>query len=377
MTGAANAAGAYTMAYDANDRTASVAEPFGVLLTFAYDAGGNRSSVKDSFGGVVTTTYDALDRVVGREMGGVGVTNIRQTRSYTGTGMLAVATDAKWTGSIWQPVVVSTHMYDLGDRVTGITHGTGTVDGYAYDAASRLTVETINGTAKTYAYDTTSQLTNDNGTALTYDLNGNRTVAGYTTGANNRMTSDGVWAYTYDAEGNVVKRSQGAAAETWVYGYDLDNRLVTAVDSATDGGAATARVTYVYDAIGNRIERLYWNGSVTVDERFAQDGWDTSKPGAVGNENFDVVLDLNGTNGLVNRRLYGSGHDDVIAKQTAGGVVTWYLTDHLGSVQSLVDNSGIAVGTLVELRCIRRVSQEGSMIRHFAYLPWLQSRTFR
>jgi YD repeat-containing protein len=117
------------------------------------------------------------------------------------------------------------------------------------------------------------------------------------------MTNDGVWAYIYDAEGNVVKRSKGAAAETWVYGYDLNNRLVTAVDSAMDGGAATARVTYVYDAIGNRIQRLHWNGSITVTERFAQDGWDTSKPGAVGNENFDVILDLNSTNGLVTRRM--------------------------------------------------------------------------
>ena len=108
---------------------------------------------------------------------------------------------------------------------------------------------------------------------MTYDLNGNRTVAGYATGANNRMTNDGVWAYTYDAEGNVVKRSKGAAAETWVYGYDLNNRMVTAADSATDGGAATARVTYVYDAIGNRIERSRWNGSKRLAEGFGQDRW--------------------------------------------------------------------------------------------------------
>ena len=68
--------------------------------------------------------------------------------------------------------------------------------------------------------------------------------------------------------------------------------------------------------------------------------------GAVGNENFGVILDLNGTNGLVTRRLYGDGQDDIIAKQSSVGVVTWYLTDRLGSVQSLVDNSGLSVGTL-------------------------------
>ena len=47
-------------------------------------------------------------------------------------------------------------------------------------------------------------------------------------------------------------------------------------------------MTYVYDAYGNRVERLSSStmGSVTHD-KFAQDGWDTAKPSPVGNENFD------------------------------------------------------------------------------------------
>ena len=35
------------------------------------------------------------------------------------------------------------------------------------------------------------------------------------------------------------------------------------------------------------------------------------------------------------------------------------------------------VDTIVEFRCIRRVSQEGSMIRRLASLPWLRSGTVR
>ena len=42
-----------------------------------------------------------------------------------------------------------------------------------------------------------------------------------------------------------------------MYGYDLNNHLTSAAKSGIDGGSATARVTYVYDALGDRIERLY------------------------------------------------------------------------------------------------------------------------
>jgi len=34
---------------------------------------------------------------------------------------------------------------------------------------------------------------------------------------------------------------------------------------------------HVYDAFGNRIERLAWDGATTTDERFVQDGWATDR----------------------------------------------------------------------------------------------------
>lgn len=81
------------------------------------------------------------------------------------------------------------------------------------------------------------------------------------TGSGNRTTNDGVWTYTYDAAGSVTKKSKGASSDTWVYGYDHRNQMLTTAFSATDGGSVTQRVTYVYDALGNRIERDYWNGT--------------------------------------------------------------------------------------------------------------------
>jgi hypothetical protein len=90
--------------------------------------------------------------------------------------------------------------------------------------------------------------------------------------------------------------------ETWVYGYDHRNQMVSAAYSATDGGSVTQRVTYVYDALG-RIERQGWDGNTAATTRYALDGWDSAKPGPIGNEHFDVWAELDGTIALVLRRV--------------------------------------------------------------------------
>src|SRR5260221_633604 len=80
------------------------------------------------------------------------------------------------------------------------------------------------------------KLTNDGTNAYSYDLAGNRTMAGYATGTGNQLTSQGAWAYTYDTNGNLTSKSQGPSATTWTYGYDVNNRLTTVQDKATAGG---------------------------------------------------------------------------------------------------------------------------------------------
>ncbi len=179
-----------------------------------------------------------------------------------------------------------------------------------------------------------------------YDANGNRTNAGYATDTGNRTINDGVWTYTYDAEGNVIKKSKGAFDETWEYDYDHRNQLTGAAFSATDGGSVTTQVTYVYDALGNRIERSAWDGTSTTVERYAYDGWDTAKPSPIGNEQFDVFIDLDGTNDLTMRRLHGPGFDEVIARIDDSGVVNWYLSDKQGSVRVILDNSASITNTI-------------------------------
>ena len=53
-------------------------------------------------------------------------------------------------------------------------------------------------------------------------------------------------------------------------------------------------MTYKFDAFGNRIERDAMVSGVSSVEKFVVEGWDTTKPSAIGTENFDTILDLDG-----------------------------------------------------------------------------------
>jgi RHS repeat-associated protein len=58
------------------------------------------------------------------------------------------------------------------------------------------------------------------------------------------------------------------------------------------------------------------------------------------NQNIALVFDGNGT--LTHRYLFANGIDQIEAdEQLATGTTLWALTDHLGSVRDVVDNSGV------------------------------------
>jgi YD repeat-containing protein len=127
-----------------------------------------------------------------------------------------------------------------------------------------VTAQTVDGVTTSFTYDVTNQVTADGPRTFSYDANGNRTMSGYTTGPGNQLLTDGTWTYTYDAAGNRTKKSKGASAETWTYGYDQQDRLMWVEQRSTDGGTLLARVEYAYDALGHRLTRTEYNGSLVV-----------------------------------------------------------------------------------------------------------------
>src|SRR5262249_48584476 len=163
----------------------------------------------------------------------------------------------------------------------------------------------------------------------------------------NQTTNDGVNRNKYEVEGNLIKKSKGANADTWTYTYNDANQLVGVQDRATDGGTLVMQATYTYDANGNRLESDVWTSSsgTTTTTKEAWDGWKNPVDGAsqpypvVGNENWDVAVDLNSSNGQQTRYLRGDGINQVLGRSDSTGAA-WLLTDRQGSVRDVVNNAG-------------------------------------
>src|SRR5207249_11638632 len=95
------------------------------------------------------------------------------------------------------------------------------------------------------------------------------------------------------------------------------------------------RVTYEYDARGNRIQQpLDLTGSATsiAVTNFPYDH----------NRNAWADLDGNNSNSLLVRRIYANAMDALLARIDSNGVA-WYLTDDLGSVRDITNASGTLI----------------------------------
>jgi RHS repeat-associated protein len=333
---AANNLGTITFVYDDEDNLIGEMTPWGVALTYTYDGTGNATLVGDSLGGTVQSSYDSLNRLTARSFSDSSGNQLSFAQSYTARGQLSGVTRYADAAATTQ-VGTSSYAYDPAGNVTAINHlasgsGGGSLASYsyAYDRANRLTGESDNAAATiAYAYDNANQLLGDGTRTYAYDAAGNRNNGGFTPGTGNRLQTDGTWTYTYDADGNQVTKSK--SGETWQYSYNQAGKLIQAVDSTSSG---TTTVTYKYDALGQLAERdAQVNGGATGITRYVID--------ADGN----VVADLDGanSNALLARYVYGDGTNQIVARvQYSGtsGTAAWYLTDHLGTVRDLMDNSG-------------------------------------
>ncbi len=89
---------------------------------------------------------------------------------------------------------------------------------------------------------------------FTYDLNGNRSGAGLSTGPQNRLQGDGTYTYGYDNEGNLVRQTENATNNYREYIWDDRNRLTQVNFRAADGTLLKA-VSYAYDCLDRRVSQ--------------------------------------------------------------------------------------------------------------------------
>jgi RHS repeat-associated protein len=335
---AADSSGTYTNSYDALDRLQSQQNLFGLTLTYTYDAADRLTQRQDSLNGVLTSVYDNVNRLTSRQFGGTGQTPLRVDPAYDNRNELTSLT--RYSDVAGSTLVGTTvYSYDDSSRVTSIVNQNASAVtlsyyNYGYDNADRITSETWQSGStpgsRSYNYDSTNQLTNDGTTTYTYDLTGNRTMSGYQTSTDNRLSNDGTFTYTYDNEGNLTQKSKGSGLETWYFGYDNLNHL-TSVRQTSDGSTNLLLVTYTYDVFGQRATEAKWkSGGSTVTTRFAYDGQ-------------QVWAELNTSNVVQTRYVYGDGQAQLFARIDVGSGVRWELTDHLGSVRDVVDATGATI----------------------------------
>jgi RHS repeat-associated protein len=265
-----------------------------------------------------------------RQFSGPNGQQARLDVAYTADGQVSTLTrysNLSGTTKVGQTQV----SYDAAGNLTHLQHQNGSNSTlldlvYSYDAANRLSSQTVAGTTTSFGYDHDSQLTSAGGTSTTFDPNGNRTISGYVTGVDNRLLSDGTWTYQYDAAGNITSKRNIQTGETWTYTVDLDNKQTSAIHKDASGTTLNSE-TLKYDAFGQLIEQDVTNGSTTVT-RFALD------------LDGNVWADLNGSNQLQMRRLYLDGPNAVFARLDGSGNVSWYLADHLSPIVGLTNASG-------------------------------------
>ena len=327
----------YTYSYDTAGRLASVDNqgtpgvPH-VRLSYGYDGVNDRTVLTDNLGGILCLTYDNGHHLTG-ETWNVNQTVVAQINfSYDARNRLSgITRTAGGSGS-----VSSSFTYDDADRLTGISQtssqaGTLANYTYAYDAASQLTRYMGPEGTLSYAYDPDGQLTGASGARAeiySYDKNGNRTMAGYTTGADNRLTSDGTYTYTYDNEGNVLTKTRISDGQVTSFTWDYRNRL-TEVVVKTSTGTVQQDDKFTYDVEGRRI------GTSTLSGGQQWTVYDGENPYA----------DFNASGVVTYRYLYGAGVDTLLARFDGTNTV-WYLGDKLGSVRQLVSTSGAVLDQL-------------------------------
>jgi large repetitive protein len=199
---------------------------------------------------------------------------------------------------------------------------------YTYDLAGNITGKNTDNGAYIYSYDAADRLTEVDNAVLpdesyTYDAAGNRLTSADISGQwqyndADQLLEAGSSQYEYDLNGNLTRRSVNG--EVQILHYDFDNRLA---EIRREDNTLVAE--YGYDPFGRRLSKTV--GGVTTYFYY-------NDQGLIGE------YDASGAS----LQLYGYesdglwGTDPVFTR--VGAEYHYYLNDHLGTPQKLVNISG-------------------------------------
>ncbi|RZE01521.1 Wall-associated protein, partial [Streptomyces albidoflavus] len=359
--------------YDNRDRVKQ-AKTGSSTVTYHYDGDGNLRQ-RDDGTGTIKYEFDPLSRETVRTL-----QNGSQTRlAYTPAGNVETYTDPQGTVDYtWDEVNNLKELKDAEGRVTKYaytrndtrdttTYPGGTVQKITLDESDRPTVikttspkGTLVDLAYSYANGTKDggkiRTSTDNVTGLkttyTYDSAGRFSFAEEKKGA----TQTSAWQYCYDAAGNLTSQgiTKGCPRGTT---YDINdaNQITAKNGSSTNwsydkaGNETAGAPTETATRTGSQWNGFSQNTSLTVSGKTyaAQYGsTDQSERIKLGDTFFHngplglSAKSQDGTDMGFNREPGGT-----LNSMTTGGKVYFYLTDALGSVVAMADESGAKVNT--------------------------------
>ncbi|MCS0637538.1 DUF6531 domain-containing protein [Streptomyces sp. LP05-1] len=392
--------GRTTYTYDALGRTTSTTDGRGVKVTYTYDRRDRVTAVTATGSPDVTYTYDGDGNLVARtdatgtqryQFDALSRETVRTLQDGSQT-VLAYTADGN-VDTYRDPGGTTAYEWDAADRLTRLTGPQGKKTAFEYDNEDRRTKTTYpGGTVQSQALDASGRpqdirVTAPSGVVLshlayTYGYSAGGTATDGTkirsrTDALTKVRTDysydgagrlslareteptGVqrsWQYCFDPAGNLTSRGDtpGCPAST-AYTYN-DASQLTARNGITTGwsydtagnetaGAPTsqtARTNEQYTAYG-QLKSLTTGGTSYAAQYASTDSSERTRLGDTVFHNGPLGLSGQTTGGKDTEFIREPG--GTLNSVSTGGGSHYYLTDALGSVIGLVDESGKRVNT--------------------------------
>src|ERR1700730_6810598 len=302
-------------------------------VSYTYNADANRATIQYP-GNVYSFAYN----YTGRSQLKTLINNATSSTVVT----FAYDPDGNLTTRIPDNATNCAYSYDVLDRVTHISHslsGSTRSFDYGYDSVSNCKwVKRDGGTGDVFDYDKNYQTiatllniaspdtTSPGPQTITYDANGNRVnfaaygpTDSYHTNNLNQYSDRNGSAATYDSNGNLTSFNGST------YIYDAQNRLI----SATKG---TTTETFAYDGINRQVKRTV-NSASTYN---VWDGWSLLEEYQAGGSVTAAYLAGAGgglVKNLVSNRYYyqDSGRSTSHLADSTGHLLEWYRYDLHGA----------------------------------------------
>jgi len=321
-----DASGVTAYTYDQRDRLLTKATSVGTL-TYTYDPSGNVATLRSSNanGTSVDYTWDAANELVSVTDNRVGGTT---DITYSATKRPLTLTQPNGIGL--------TYAYDLMDRIASMLWSQGASSAFGSwtytrnERGQQQTATDITGRRVDYGYDAASRLTRETISGATGGSGSNGEIAYVLDGLANRISRNSAVtavpsaSYSYDANDQVITDGYDANGNTVSFGghsyaYDFENRLVS-----KDAGS----VTLQYNCDGDRVGKTV--GGVTT--RYLVD--DLNPTG------YQQVLEEIVGDTVQTRYTYGIGPISQTRNASTAPATSYYGFDANGNVTFLTDGSG-------------------------------------